>query len=86
MAQNNNSQDHFITNLKVQMKQQKFNQTQNKGQNKKRIFFAYNRPKIRKLPNLLKRTNINTAFKNTIQQYTKSKTTIKLGLQHELNL
>jgi len=34
MAQNNNFPEHFITNLKVQMKQQKA-QTQDKDENKK---------------------------------------------------
>jgi hypothetical protein len=34
-AQNNNFQEHFKTNLKVQMKQQKVHQTQDKEENKK---------------------------------------------------
>jgi hypothetical protein len=74
MAQNNNFTEHFITNLKVQIKQ-KLHQTQDKDKNKKRATFTYYSPKIRKLTNLFKHTNINTAFKNTntIQQYTKPK-------------
>jgi len=73
MAQNNNFPEHFITNLKVQMKQQKVHQTQ---ENKKWATFTYYSPKIRKLTNFFKHTKINTAFKNTntIQQYTKPRT------------
>jgi hypothetical protein len=76
MAQNNSFPEHFITNLKVQIKQQKVHQTQDKDENKKRATFTYYSPKIRKLTNLFKHTNINIAFKNTntIQQYTKPKT------------
>jgi len=46
-----------------------------KTKTKKRATFTYYNPKIRKLTNLLKHTNINIAFKNrnTIQQYTKPK-------------
>jgi hypothetical protein len=75
-AQNNNFPVHFITNLKVEMKQQKVHQTQDKDGNKKRATFTYYSLKIRKLTNLFKHTNINIAFKNTntIQQYSKPKT------------
>jgi len=61
------------------MKQQKIHQTQDKDGNKKWATFTYYSPKIRKLTNLFKHTNINIAFKNTntIQQYTKPKMTIK---------
>jgi hypothetical protein len=43
---------------------------------KKWATFTYYSPKIRKLTNLLKHTNINIAFKSTniIQRYTKPKT------------
>ena len=64
MAQNNNFPEHFITNLKVQMKQQKVHQTQDKDENKKRATFTYYSPKIGKLTNLFKHTNINIALKN----------------------
>jgi len=76
MAKNNNFPGHFITNLKVQMKQQKVYQTQDKDENKKLPTFTSYSAKIRKLTNLFKYTNINIAFKNTntIQQYTKPKT------------
>jgi hypothetical protein len=75
MAQNNTFPENLITNFKVQMKKQKINQTQDKD-NKKRATFTYYSPKIGKLTNLFKHTNINIAFKNTntIQQYTKPKT------------
>jgi len=61
---------------KVQMKQQKVYQTKDKDKNKKRATFTYYSPKIRKITNLFKHTNINIAFKNTntIQQHTKPKT------------
>jgi hypothetical protein len=36
MAQNNNFPEHFITNLKVEMKQQKVHQTQDKDETKNR--------------------------------------------------
>jgi len=76
MAQKNNFPEHFITNLKVPMKQQKVHQTQDKDENKKWATFLYYSPKIRKITNLFKHTNINIAFKNknTVQQYTKPKT------------
>jgi len=75
MAQNNNFPESLITNLKVQIKQQKVHQTQDKDDNQKRATFSYYSPKIGKLTNLFKHTNINIAFKNTntIQQYTKPK-------------
>jgi len=40
------------------------------------VWWTFCCPKIRKLTNLFKHTNINTAFKNTntIRQYTKPKT------------
>jgi hypothetical protein len=61
-------------NLEVQM-QQKVHQKQEKDENKKWTTFTYYSPKIRKLTNLFKHTNINSAFKNTntIQQYAKPK-------------
>jgi hypothetical protein len=76
MAQNNNFPENLITNLKVQMKQQKLHQTQDKDKNKKQATFVYYSPKIRNVTNPLKYININIAFKNTItiQQYIKSKT------------
>jgi hypothetical protein len=76
MAQNNNFPENLITNLKVQIKQQKVHQTQDKDKNKKQVTFTYYSLKIRNLINLFKYTDINIAFKNTntIQQYTKPKT------------
>jgi hypothetical protein len=65
MAQNNNFPEKFITNVKVQTKQQKVHQTQDKDENKKWSTFTYYSPKIRKLTNLFKHTNISIAFKNT---------------------
>jgi desulfoferrodoxin (superoxide reductase-like protein) len=70
LEQNYSFPEHFITNIKVQMKQQKVHQTQYKSE--KKATFTYYRPKIKKLTNLFKHTNINSALKNTntIQQYT----------------
>jgi hypothetical protein len=47
-----------------------------KDKNKKWATFTYYSPKIRKLTNLFKHTNINITFKSTniIQKYTKPKT------------
>jgi len=74
MAQNNNFPEKFIKNLEVKM-QQKVHQKQDKDENKKRATFTYYSPKIRKLNNLFKHTNMNIAFKSTniIQQYAKPK-------------
>jgi desulfoferrodoxin (superoxide reductase-like protein) len=76
MAKNKKFPQHFITNLKVQMKQQKVHQTEDKDENKKRATFTYYSSKIRKITKLFKYTNIKIALKNTnkIQQYTKPKT------------
>jgi hypothetical protein len=63
MAQNNNFPENLITNLKVQIKQQKLHQTQDKDKNKKQATFTYYSPKIRNLINLFEYTNINIAFK-----------------------
>jgi hypothetical protein len=49
-------------------------QTQDKNQNKKWVTFTYYSPKIRKLTNLFKHTNIKHKNTNTIEQYTKPKT------------
>jgi hypothetical protein len=54
IAQNNSFPEHFVTDLKVQMKQLNVNQTQDKEENKKRATFTYYSPKIRKLTNLFK--------------------------------
>jgi len=69
---------YVMSNLKVQ-RQQKVYQNLDKNENKKWAIFTYHSPKIRKLTNLFKHTNINIAFKstNTIQQYTKPKTRAK---------
>jgi len=64
MEQNNKFPEHFITNIKVEMKQQNVHQTQDKDENKKQTTFTYYSPKIRKLTSLFKYTNINIAFKN----------------------
>jgi len=51
-----------------------------KDENKKWATFTYHSPKVRKLTNLFKHTNINTAFKstNTIQQSIKPKNPQKI--------
>jgi hypothetical protein len=57
----------------TQKNQQKLGKDKNK--NKKWAVFTYHSPKIRKLTNLIKHTNIGIAFRstNTIQQRTKPK-------------
>jgi len=73
IARNNNFPTKLITNLKTQM-QHKTQGTIIKEKNKWAVFTFYS-PKIRKLTNLFRQTNIHIAFKstNTIQQYTKPK-------------
>jgi hypothetical protein len=56
----------------------------NDNSNKKWATFTYHSPKIRKITNLFKQTNINIAFRsvNTIRQHTRSN---KLDIAHDYN-
>jgi hypothetical protein len=69
-------QEHKTTVTTASGNRYTVHQTQDKDENKKWATFTHYSPKIRKLTNLSKHTNINIAFKtpNTIQQYTKPKT------------
>jgi hypothetical protein len=77
IAQSNNFPDTIITELKSQL-QQKTHQTHDneENKNKKWAVFTYYSPRIRKLTNLFKHTDIGIAFRstNSIQQLTKPKT------------
>jgi hypothetical protein len=79
IAQNNNFQKKLLQNLNLQIQHKKFHQDQNnkENKNKKWATFTYYSPKIRKITNLFRHTNIVIAFKstNTIQQLTKPKLT-----------
>jgi len=72
IAQNNNFPRKLTTNLKIQKQHKKIHQKRDKDENKtkKWAIFTYHSPKIRKLSNLFKHTNICIAFNNinTIQQ------------------
>jgi hypothetical protein len=77
IAQSNNFPEKLITNLRAQMQHKKTYQIQDKekNKNKKCATFTYHTPKIRKITNLFKHTDIGIAFKSksTIQQLTKPK-------------
>ena len=70
IARNNNFPKHLLQKLNRQT-QQKANHTQpNEKKHKIWSTFTYHSPKIRKITNLFKNTNIGTAFKAaTISQY-----------------
>jgi hypothetical protein len=75
IGRSNNFPDRIITRLKAQL--QRTHQKCDKEENKKKgALFTYYSPRIRKLTSLFKHTNIRIAFRsiNTIQQYTKPKT------------
>jgi hypothetical protein len=76
--QNNNFPNTHIARLKTQIQHKAHTRT-TKMETKKRATFTYRSPKVRKLTNLFKRTNINIAFKstNTIQQSIKPKNSEK---------
>jgi hypothetical protein len=77
IAQSNNLPDSVITRLKA--KTQKTHPTRdidrNKNKPRKWTVFTYHSPRIRKLTNLFKHTDIGIAFRstNTVQQLTKQK-------------
>jgi DNA mismatch repair ATPase MutS len=62
-------------NWQIQHKQTNHNQTNETNNNKTWTSFTYYSPKIRKITNLLKDTNVRMAFRNTstLQQFTKPK-------------
>jgi len=70
IARNNSFPLHLITKLKIHIQHK--THTTNDDNNKKWVTFTVYSPKIRKITNLFKQTNINIAFKstNTIQQQT----------------
>jgi hypothetical protein len=57
----------------------KYDQTEERNENKTWTTFTYYCPKIRKVANILKHTNLSIAFKNTntLQQLKKPKTNNK---------
>jgi len=76
IATNNNFLTKLITNLKTQMQHKTQRKTKKeRNNNKKWVTFTFYSPKIRKLTNLFKQTDIHITFKatNTVQQYTKPK-------------
>jgi len=76
-CQNNNLLQKLIQNLSQQIQCKKTNQDETNGNNKNKNWttFTYCNPRIRKITNLFKHTNIEIAFKstNTFQQLTKPK-------------
>jgi len=86
IAQNNSFPNAYIARLKTKIQHKSHIRT-TKNENKKWATFTYHSPKVRKLTNLFKHTNINIALKstNTIQQSIKPKnpekceTTIEVG-------
>ena len=79
IAQNNNFPRKIMFNLNKKIKHKKPSQDENYGDKKNKIWttFMYISPKIRKITNLFKQTNIGIVFKttNTIQQLKKQKLT-----------
>jgi hypothetical protein len=81
IANNNKFPKHIITRLekqiqtKTQMTSTKFDNTKG-DDNKKWAIFTYHSPKIRKITNLFRQTNVRISFKssNTIQQRTRPRT------------
>ena len=74
IAKSNNFPDKVITQLKSQT-QQKTHKARDNETNKKWAVFTYYSPRIRKITNLFKHTDVEIAFRstNTIQQLTKPK-------------
>jgi len=66
---------HHITKLRAQIQRKTQMNTTNNSNNNKWANFTYHSSKVRKITNLLKQTDIKTAFKstNTLQQLTKPK-------------
>jgi len=78
IMQNNNFLQQLIQNLNLQIQHKKkpgSTQWNNNNKNNKWTTFTYYSPRIRKITNLFKYTNIGISFKstNTIQQFTKPK-------------
>jgi len=80
IAQNNNFLNTHIARLKTQMQHKAHTRTTKDENNKKWPTFTYHSPKVRKLTNLFKHTNINITFRstNTLQQSTKPKNPEKI--------
>jgi len=82
IVQNNNLPNTYIARLKTKI-QHKAHIKTTKDENKKKKWatFTYHSPKVRKLTNHLKHTNINIAFKstNTIQQSIRPKSPEKIS-------
>jgi hypothetical protein len=74
IAKSNNFPDKVITQLKSQTQKRWDNET-NTNKNKKWAVFTYCSPRIRKITNLFKHTEVGIAFRstNTIQQLTRPK-------------
>jgi hypothetical protein len=74
IAQNNNFPQKLVQNLKQQIQHKRTGQEEH-DKNKKWVTFTYYSPKVRKITNLFKHTNIRIAFKttNTVQQLTNQK-------------
>jgi hypothetical protein len=72
IKENNKFPLHFIEQLKTQI-QHKTHKDKTNNRNKKLTTFTYHSPKVRKVTNLFKQTDIKTAFKskNKIQQQTR---------------
>jgi len=69
IAQNNNFPQKLIQNIEQQLRHKRDIQEEN-DKNKKWLTFTYYSPKVRKITNLLRHTNIGIALKttNTITQ------------------
>jgi len=77
ITQNNNFLQKLVQNLSLQIHCKKTNQDETNGNNKNKKWttFTYYSPRIRKIMNLFKHTNVGIAFKSTstLQQLTKPK-------------
>jgi hypothetical protein len=81
IARNNNFPLKLLHKLNLQIQHKKTNQEQTNDSNTNKTWttFTYYSPKIRKITNLFKHTNLGITFKNTntLQQLTKPKTDTK---------
>ena len=84
-AQNNNFLNTHTAGLKTKIRHKTHIRT-TKDENKKWATFTYHSPKIRKITNFFKHTNINVTFKstNTIQQSIEPKNTKKYQSTREV--
>jgi len=77
IARNNNFPQNLLHKLNRKMQHKKINhdETEERNKNKTWTAFTYYSPKIRKITNLFKNTNVAIALKNTytLQQFTKQK-------------